>query len=58
MGKLKTFPVSTLVEGRRVVVAGGGDAAGGKLRLLAKTRADVHVYAPHVERARLSRHGR
>ena len=33
-GKLKTFPVSTLVDGRRVVVVGGGDAAGGKLRLL------------------------
>lgn len=48
MGKLKTFPVSTVVDGRRVIVAGGGEAAGGKLRLLAKTRARVIIHAPRV----------
>ncbi len=49
MGKLRTFPVSAVVDGRRVVVAGGGGEAGGKLRLLAKTRARVMVYAPEIE---------
>ncbi|ESR22834.1 siroheme synthase CysG [Lutibaculum baratangense] len=49
MDKLKTFPVSTVVAGRRVVVAGGGDEALGKLRLLAKTSAAVEVYAADVE---------
>ncbi|TCT06442.1 uroporphyrinogen-III C-methyltransferase [Tepidamorphus gemmatus] len=49
MGALKTFPVSTVVEGRRVVVAGGGEAAEAKLRLLAKTAAEVHVFSPHGE---------
>lgn len=49
MGTLKTFPVSAVVEGRRVVVAGGGESAEAKLRLLAKTAAQVHVFAPHGE---------
>jgi uroporphyrin-III C-methyltransferase / precorrin-2 dehydrogenase / sirohydrochlorin ferrochelatase len=45
MGRLKTFPVSVQVAGRRVVVVGSGEPAAGKLRLLAKTEAEVHVYA-------------
>ncbi len=45
MGKLKTFPVSVQVAGRRVVVVGSGEPAAGKLRLLAKTEAEVHVFA-------------
>ncbi len=49
MGALKTFPVATVVEGRRVGVAGAGEAAEAKLRLLAKTAAQVHVFAPEPE---------
>ncbi|MEJ8574386.1 siroheme synthase CysG [Microbaculum marinum] len=49
MGALKTFPVSTIVDGRRVVVAGNGEAASAKLRLLAKTSAEVHVFADSPE---------
>jgi uroporphyrin-III C-methyltransferase / precorrin-2 dehydrogenase / sirohydrochlorin ferrochelatase len=51
MGALRTFPVSTVVAGRRVAVVGGGEAAEAKLRLLAKTQALVHVYAPGAEDA-------
>lgn len=48
MGALKTFPVSTVVAGRKVAVIGGGEAAAGKLRLLSKTEAQVHIFAPVV----------
>lgn len=51
MGALRTFPVSTVVAGRRVVVAGGGEAADAKLRLLVKTAAEVHVFAPDPQPA-------
>jgi len=51
MGALKTFPVSTVVEGRRVVVVGNGEAADAKLRLLTKTAAQVHVFATDPEPA-------
>ncbi|SFZ82725.1 uroporphyrin-III C-methyltransferase / precorrin-2 dehydrogenase / sirohydrochlorin ferrochelatase [Devosia enhydra] len=43
MGELTTFPVSVKVAGRKVLVVGGGDEALAKVRLLAKTRADIHV---------------
>ena len=51
MGKLKTFPVSAVVDGRRVIIAGNGEAAAAKLRLLAKTSAAIEVYAPRPEPA-------
>ncbi|MCT8972771.1 siroheme synthase CysG [Microbaculum marinisediminis] len=51
MGKLKTFPVSAVVDGRRVIIAGNGEAAAAKLRLLAKTSAEIEVHAPRPEPA-------
>ncbi|WP_299817205.1 siroheme synthase CysG [uncultured Jannaschia sp.] len=47
------FPVFLALEGRRVLVAGGGDAAVAKLRLLFKTTARITVVAedpaPEIE---------
>jgi uroporphyrin-III C-methyltransferase/precorrin-2 dehydrogenase/sirohydrochlorin ferrochelatase len=40
------FPIFLAVEGRRIVVSGGGEAALAKLRLLLKTRARITVFAP------------
>ena len=39
------FPIFLALEGRRVLVAGGGDAAVAKLRLLLKTTARITVVA-------------
>lgn len=43
---MQHFPVFMSVAGRRIVVAGGGDAAIAKLRLLRKTEARLNVFAP------------
>ena len=42
---MKHFPVFVAVEGRRIVVSGGGEAAVAKLRLLLKTEAHLSVFA-------------
>ncbi|MBT8415028.1 MAG: siroheme synthase CysG [Boseongicola sp.] len=42
---MKHFPVFLAVEGRRIVVSGGGEAALAKLRLLLKTEARITVVA-------------
>lgn len=42
---MKHFPIFLAVEGRRIVLAGGGDAALAKLRLLLKTEARITVFA-------------
>ncbi|WOI57304.1 siroheme synthase CysG [Palleronia sp. LCG004] len=42
---MKHFPIFLAVEGRRIVLAGGGDAALSKLRLLLKTEARLTVFA-------------
>ncbi|TMV82768.1 uroporphyrinogen-III C-methyltransferase [Thioclava sp. BHET1] len=42
---MKHFPIFLDLEGAAVVVAGGGEAALAKLRLLLKTRARISVYA-------------
>ncbi len=42
---MKHFPIFMALEGRRVVVSGGGDAAVAKLRLLLKTEAKISVFA-------------
>jgi len=42
---MKHFPIFLAVEGRRIVLAGGGDAALAKLRLLLKTQAKLTVIA-------------
>lgn len=51
---MQHFPVFLAVAGRRIVVAGGGECALAKLRLLLRTEARVEVFAaraaPEVER--------
>ena len=42
---MKHFPIFLAVEGRRIVVSGGGDAALAKLRLLMKTEGRITVFA-------------
>lgn len=42
---MKHFPIFLAVEGRRIVLAGGGDAALAKLRLILKTQGRVTVFA-------------
>lgn len=42
---MKHFPIFVAVEGRRIVVSGGGEAALAKLRLLLKTQAHLNVFA-------------
>ncbi|MCQ0093023.1 NAD(P)-dependent oxidoreductase [Roseovarius sp. M141] len=50
---MKHFPIFIALEGRRVVLSGGGDAALAKLRLLMKTEAHLTVLArapaPEIE---------
>ncbi|WP_138934134.1 siroheme synthase [Roseovarius arcticus] len=43
---MRHFPIFIALQGRRVVVSGGGDAALAKLRLLMKTEAHLTVFAP------------
>ena len=42
---MKHFPIFMALEGRRVVLSGGGEAALAKLRLLLKTEAKISVVA-------------
>lgn len=42
---MKHFPVFLSVEGQRIALSGGGEAAVAKLRLLLKTEAKIVVYA-------------
>jgi len=42
---MKHFPIFMAVEGRRIVLSGGGDAALAKLRLLMKTEGKITVFA-------------
>ncbi len=50
---MKHFPIFLALEGRRIVLSGGGDAALAKLRLLLKTRGHITVFArspaPEIE---------
>jgi uroporphyrin-III C-methyltransferase/precorrin-2 dehydrogenase/sirohydrochlorin ferrochelatase len=39
------FPIFLAVEGRRIIVSGGGEAALAKLRLLLKTTARITVFS-------------
>ncbi len=48
--KLSVFPAFHKVAGRRVVVVGGGHAAGAKIRLLGETKAEVVVYAEALDK--------
>lgn len=47
--RLSTFPAFHRVEGRRVVVVGGGREAAAKLRLLAETSALLVLHAPDLD---------
>ena len=47
--KLSAFPVFMRVEGRAVVIVGGGEEAFAKARLLAQSSALLTVVAAHVE---------
>jgi uroporphyrin-III C-methyltransferase/precorrin-2 dehydrogenase/sirohydrochlorin ferrochelatase len=47
---MKHFPIFVALEGRRVVLSGGGEAALAKLRLLMKTEANLTVVASKVDR--------
>ena len=40
------FPIFLSTKGQRIVLSGGGDAALAKLRLLMKSQAALHVFAP------------
>ena len=46
MGRLATLPVFLKLEGRRVVIAGGSEAAAWKVELFASAGALVEVHAP------------
>jgi uroporphyrin-III C-methyltransferase/precorrin-2 dehydrogenase/sirohydrochlorin ferrochelatase len=48
LAPLAKLPVFWALEGKRVVVAGGSDAAAWKAELLAACGADVHVYAERL----------
>jgi uroporphyrin-III C-methyltransferase/precorrin-2 dehydrogenase/sirohydrochlorin ferrochelatase len=47
--KLGTFPAFHKVEGRRVVIVGGGGEAAAKIRLLSETSAHLVVFATELE---------
>ena len=49
MGRLNTFPLSLKVQGRRIVIVGGGEEALNKARLAVKTTAQVVIVSPHLE---------
>ncbi|MEM8630165.1 MAG: siroheme synthase CysG [Pseudomonadota bacterium] len=46
---MKHFPIFLAVEGRRITVSGGGEAALAKLRLLMKTEARISVFAANPD---------
>jgi uroporphyrin-III C-methyltransferase/precorrin-2 dehydrogenase/sirohydrochlorin ferrochelatase len=46
---MKTFPMFLQMQGRRVVIAGGGEQAVQKCRLILKTQASITVLAPALE---------
>lgn len=49
IGRLAKLPVFWALDGKRVLVAGGSDAAAWKAELLAACGAEVHVFAPREE---------
>jgi uroporphyrin-III C-methyltransferase / precorrin-2 dehydrogenase / sirohydrochlorin ferrochelatase len=57
---MKTFPMFLKLDGRRVVIAGGGEQAAQKTRLMLKTEAEIVVAADSLdpELAALAAHGR
>lgn len=49
VGPLASLPLFFPLDGRKVVLAGGSDAAAWKAELLAAAGAEVHVYAPELD---------
>ena len=47
---MKHFPIFITVEGRRIIISGGQEAALAKLRLLLKTSASITVYAEDIHK--------
>lgn len=46
---MKTFPMFLQMQGRRVIIAGGGEQAAQKCRLILKTDAAITVLAPSLD---------
>jgi uroporphyrin-III C-methyltransferase/precorrin-2 dehydrogenase/sirohydrochlorin ferrochelatase len=46
---MMSFPVFLTLAGRRVVIAGGGEGAAQKMRLMLKTEAAIEIAAPEVD---------
>ncbi|WP_308917935.1 siroheme synthase CysG [Jannaschia sp. LMIT008] len=46
---MKSFPMFLALSGRRVVIAGGGEAAAQKMRLMLKTEARIEILAPAID---------
>ncbi len=46
---MKYFPIFLHVEDQRIIVAGGGETAIAKLRLLLKTEARIEVYSSEID---------
>ena len=46
---MKTFPMFLTMTGRRVIIAGGGEQAAQKARLMLKTEAHVTLLAPSLD---------
>ncbi|MBF9034287.1 uroporphyrinogen-III C-methyltransferase [Rhodobacterales bacterium HKCCE2091] len=46
---MKTFPMFLRMEDREVVIAGGGEQAAQKARLVARTEARIRILAPKLE---------
>ncbi|MEL6913545.1 MAG: siroheme synthase CysG [Pseudomonadota bacterium] len=46
---MRHFPIFVDTRDARIVVVGGGDCAAAKIRLLMKTEAAIHVFAPEPE---------
>ncbi|GLQ54634.1 siroheme synthase CysG [Devosia nitrariae] len=49
MGQLNTFPLSYRIEGKRIVIVGGGEEALNKTRLAIKTTASVVIISSKIE---------
>ena len=47
--KLGVFPAFHKVDGRRVIVVGGGEDAANKIRLLSETKAEIVAFAPALD---------
>ena len=46
---MKHFPIFVALEGKRVVLSGGGEAAVATLRLILKTEAKLTLVSPNLD---------